>query len=110
MLKFIFEYVLPISFVGLGVNTIYGLVHFAQLTRMLKVRHPDTWRMLGEPSLVRNNTPVNGLKTQRFIFKGEYRSLNDPDITRLAGRSKISAVAQLVLFAVASAAMFIAGA
>jgi predicted RND superfamily exporter protein len=43
----------------------------------LKRAHRQTWIELGSPSIILNNSIMNGLQTIRFIFGNRYKALND---------------------------------
>lgn len=67
-----------IVFLVLGVGVAVGFVLHSRFLKILKTRHPDVWETLGKPSLFLNNSIKNGWAVQRFLFKKEYLSLNDP--------------------------------
>ena len=56
-----------------------------RLWRAVESRHPDTWHALGEPRTGRM-VPARGRLLKRFVRQRGHLSLNDSEITALAGR------------------------
>jgi hypothetical protein len=75
-----------ILFAFLFVGTILYLALVRKLLNRLETNHPATWQELGVPSLFLNNTRINNLLVLRFLWKGQYLSLQDPALTQLASR------------------------
>lgn len=65
----------------------------------IRVRHPETWKALGSPTLILNNSIANSLRMERFLWRGEYRVLGDRGLNRLAASIKIAFVVYGAVFA-----------
>jgi len=74
-----------------------GLSH--ALYKRLSSNHPDKYRQMGEPGLIRNNRPGMGIGLMKFIFRREDRPLNDPRVSRLTAFMFVLAICNYVLFA-----------
>jgi hypothetical protein len=51
--------------------------------------HVDTYKALGEFSLLANNSPANSAKFTTFLLKKAYLALDDPQITNKGNRCKL---------------------
>lgn len=56
-----------------------GAVLHTMLLSRLRTHHPQTWMRLGHPTIF-----VGRLAVMRFLLNGEYVSLGDVQLTRLA--------------------------
>ena len=65
-----------------GIVTYLAVVHF--LFERLANAHGPTWEQLGCPRLFKRLAFGDTLKFFRFLWRGEYASLNDPVVTSLA--------------------------
>lgn len=74
------------------------VVLYARLLYVLRHRHRETWTALGEPSLILNNSVMNSVRVQRFVWTREYRKLADRELTLLAGVLQFAALAYCVAF------------
>jgi len=59
-----------------------GVFNHAQVIRNLRERHPDTWQMLGAPTLIRNNSISNSRRLRAYIKRSEYKALGDSALDR----------------------------
>jgi hypothetical protein len=66
-----------IFFYSLIVLFIIGYAMHNKFLNTLQEKYPSIWVSLGSPTLFANNTPQNGFAIQRYIFKKEYKTLND---------------------------------
>jgi len=66
----------------LGVFVVFGLWKHSRFLNYLRDNHRAVWESLGSPSLILNNSILNGLKTQKFIFTRAYRKQNDINLTK----------------------------
>ena len=81
-----------------GFATLLAL-HFATLRR-LREEHPQAWRELGSPTPILNNSIANNIAIFRFVHRGRYKILNDPDLAWLFAIQRIvTPVYLLVLLA-----------
>ena len=70
------------SLMFIGVLVWFGLC--VKLFNALKERHPETYENMGSPGLFRNNTLSNNISFMRFLFKKEWRTLDDKGISKLS--------------------------
>lgn len=54
-----------------------------RLFKILETRHPEKYESMGKPGLIVNNTPSATLTFMKFLFKREWRDLNDPGLAAL---------------------------
>lgn len=76
--------------IGLGVHHVF--------LRRLRLKHPETWVALGSPSLILNNSIQNGFAVMRFLWKRQYKSLNDPALTKLCNFIVVYSTVYIVFF------------
>jgi hypothetical protein len=72
-----------------GLMFILGGVYFYLIKKTfnrLEECHPDKYDSLGRPSLISNNTPSNNIKFIKFIFKRDWKDLNDNKISSLGNK------------------------
>lgn len=81
----ILQFALPIVFAACFVMVIIWLGCCVRLFSLIKTRHPDKYKEMGEPSLIMNNSLRNNLAFMRFLFRREDRALGDPVVTRITG-------------------------
>lgn len=74
------------------------VVLYVRFLYVLRHRHRETWTALGEPSLILNNSIMNSVRVQRFVWTGAYRRLADRELTLLANVLRLAALAYLVAF------------
>ncbi len=75
-----------------------GLCLTNVLMSYIRKQHNATWEKLGSPSLITNNSIQNNLAFQRFLWKKEYRHLDDKKLNLLAGITRYFEVLYLLLF------------
>jgi hypothetical protein len=95
------------AFVILMISCIVGFALHSYFLRELRSRHPDIWESLGRPTLIMNNSISNGLAVQRFLWRREYESLDDPEFVQLSRVLRTFGIAYLVLFALIVLGFFI---
>ncbi|ATX80710.1 hypothetical protein Ga0123461_2309 [Mariprofundus aestuarium] len=54
-----------------------------KLFKILETRHPETYKTMGSPTLIMNNSLSNNISFMRFLFKREWRDLNDDGLSSL---------------------------
>jgi hypothetical protein len=92
--------VFPILF---GVLFIAIFVWFFLCNKMFKtlaLRHPEKYEAMGKPSLIMNNSLSNNVSFIKFLFKREWRDLNDPSVTSLGKIMCVFIMLYLALFLV----------
>jgi len=73
------------------------------LHKRLASTHPEKYRQMGEPQLVRNNRPGMGVRLFKFIFTREDRPLNDPQLSRLTAIMLAFSICYFAIFLFLSA-------
>lgn len=68
--------------------------------RHLRLNHQETWKALGSPSLVLNNTPMNNLRVTGFLLTGRHRELGDPKLSRYVYAIRLMLALFLCIFLV----------
>ena len=73
-----------------------------RLFKILETRHPEKYESMGKPSLIMNNSLSGNITFMKFLFKREWRYLDDTGLATL-GKSMlvffaIHTVGFLVLF------------
>lgn len=86
-------------FVLLLIISIPVLVSQALFYKRLRQFHEPTWRDLGEPGVLRNNTFRVGMTVSRFVWKRRYKSLGDSQLEKLGTTLTIFQTAWLIVFA-----------
>lgn len=103
------EEIFPIVFATLFVSVILWFYLCKKLFTMLEIHHPAVYEAMGKPSLIMNNTISNNILFMKFLFKREWRELNDMKIAALGKFMLAYAVAYmlaLLLIAIAMNFMF----
>lgn len=80
------------------------LVSVARLFGRLRRGHPNAYRGLGEPSFL-NNSIGNSFRTFKFLFSGEYKSLQDSQVNTLAAFARGFFILGLALYCVCAVAL-----
>lgn len=68
-----------------GLMWVQFVIYFYVLIRVfkqLKEEHPEVWRELGSPTLIKNNTFENTATFFRFLRHGKYNEIDDPLLTK----------------------------
>jgi len=68
------------------------------LYKCLASNHPEKYRLMGEPGLIKNNHPGSGLRLMKFIFTREDRPLNDSRVSRLTSFMLVLSICYLAVF------------
>ncbi len=90
--------VIPVVF-GLMLISVFIWFGFCiRLFKLLETRHPKKYDAMGRPSLIMNNSISNNILFAKFLFKQEYRELNDPLIVKLGEFMRRFLVVFLVVF------------
>jgi pyridoxal biosynthesis lyase PdxS len=71
-------------FAAFFVLILVGIFWHRQLERLLRERHPEELDKLEAKD--EEKEAEAGTSLQRFIWRGRYRRLRDPDVSRVAGR------------------------
>lgn len=69
-----------------GLMLILGGVYFYLVKKTfnrLEECHPEKYNSLGRPSLISNNSPSNNIKFIKFLFKRDWKDLNDEKVASL---------------------------
>jgi len=54
-----------------------------KLFKILEIRHPEKYENMGRPSLIMNNSLASNITFMKFLFKQEWRALNDTGLAAL---------------------------
>ena len=81
MIEYLVYNIKPISYVFVWVMVLVGFPLNWRFRSILKNHHPSEWSRLGSPSFPQQ--PGTTLKLLRFVWRGEYRRLGDPRLTRV---------------------------
>jgi len=73
----------PIIFAVLFCSVFVWFYLCHRLFKILKTRHPEKYASMGSPTLIMNNSLANNIAFMKFLFKREWRSLNDDGLTSL---------------------------
>ena len=72
-----------------AVNNIRYLDSISKLLGLLKTKHPESWRSLGEPSFWSLCFSIKkSLRVWRFISKEEYSAIGDEELTALGSQAR----------------------
>lgn len=80
--------VFPIMFGVLFCAVFVWLFLCHRLFKMLETKHPDKYASMGKPSLIMNNPLSSNMTFMKFLFKREWRDLDDTSVAAL-GRSML---------------------
>lgn len=69
-----------------------------RMYRLLKERHHETWSTLGEPRNLFRTSIQNQILLNRFVWRGQYRALNDDQLSAVCSWLKILGIAFGVAF------------
>ncbi|MDG1732869.1 MAG: hypothetical protein P8M49_12910 [Thalassotalea sp.] len=90
-----------IFFVFFGAMGFVVLVWFLLVTKLFNLieqNHPDKFQDMGEPHLSKNNTLSTNVAFMRYLFKKEWTSLNDPELTSLSITMRRIFITTLIVF------------
>ncbi len=59
-----------------------------RLFKILETRHPEKYEAMGKPSLIMNNNLSSNITFMKFLFKREWRELEDSALSTL-GKSML---------------------
>ena len=82
----IFSVVWGVGFICMFPLAILNFYFMYKLLRSLRKQYPSTWEGLGSPTIFFNNSMKNTIATLRFIYKKEYKKLNDQSISTVCKR------------------------
>lgn len=63
-----------------------------RLFKILETRHPEKYESMGKPSLIMNNSISSNITFMKFLFKREWKELDDTGL-ELLGRSMLVFIA-----------------
>lgn len=85
--------VFPIMFGVLFCSVFVWFFLCYRLFKILETRHPEKYESMGKPSLIMNNSISSNITFMKFLFRREWRELDDSGLATL-GKS------MLVFFAI----------
>ena len=101
----LFDVLFVLSLPVLVVNTVTGFVLHYFFLRRMRTGHPETWRRLGSPTMILNNSVGNGLRTTAFVWKREWKRLKDPVVARLVWSARVVMVVQVLALGTSAAGL-----
>lgn len=90
--------VLPIMFGVLFCSVFVWFFLCYRLFKILETRHPDKYESMGKPSLIMNNSLSTNITSMKFLFKREWRELEDSGLAKLGKSMLAFFAAYMVLF------------
>jgi hypothetical protein len=66
-----------------------------ELLNTLREHHPEEWRRLGSPTLIRNSSVGNNLAVMRFLLEKQYEALGDEGLDRISRTLRLVALAYI---------------
>lgn len=69
-----------------------------KLFNLIEQNHPEKYQDMGEPHLFKNNTLSTNVAFMRYLFKKEWTSLGDPELTSLSTTMRRIFISTLVVF------------
>jgi hypothetical protein len=87
-----------IAFIALFGMAILWLVLCQWVFRRLKLRHLAKYELMGNPHLIRNNTPRMNWELLRFVLGGGWAGLEDPELSGVGQFIRVLFVVYLVGF------------
>lgn len=78
------------------------VVMYIRMLRLLRTQHNDVWVSLGSPRLWFARTTAETRDTLRFLWRHEYRALEDDHFSRLCEAVRILYMSFIALFIVAA--------
>jgi len=75
--------VFPIMFGVLFCSVFVWFFLCYRLFKILETRHPEKYVSMGKPSLIMNNSLSSNFTFMKFLFKREWRELNDSGLATL---------------------------
>ena len=79
---------------------IVWLVMINALWKRLRTRHPDKYRIMGEPKMFPKNSFKCGLTTIKFLFLREHKELNDKSLSLLSDSMLLLLAVYIILLLV----------
>lgn len=81
------------------VTGLSSVVLYALVLRLLRHRHPETWKELGAPTLIASNSMRNASRFWMFNLRRRYKRLGDASIERLFRWMNFFSIVYGVVFA-----------
>lgn len=69
-----------------------------RLFKILENRHPEKYESMGKPSLIMNNSLSNNIKFMKFLYKREWRELDDSGLATLSKAMLVFFVIYMISF------------
>ena len=78
------EKIFPIAFGILFCSVLVWFILCHRFFKILETRHPEKYESMGKPSLIMNNSISNNLSFMKFIFRKEWKQINDNGLAFLS--------------------------
>lgn len=89
-----------LSLAAYGIISLGSVFLERKLYKRLREHHPEVWEQLHAPSLWPNISFKANIAVHRFLHRGEYRSLHDPELDRIATLARYRDILAYGLFAI----------
>jgi hypothetical protein len=96
-----------VLFCVLFVSVVVWLATVTWLFRRLRLRHLETFEVIGSPDLFRNNTPQTNWLFLKFLYGPQWKALDDGPLVTVLHVMRWFAVIYMILFAALVASTFI---
>src|SRR5215471_180462 len=92
-----------IAFWGICLGTV---ITWSQTRTSIELNHPALWKELGSPGFSGFN-PVARHRLGMFIISGRFRSIGDPELSKLGNRARAMVLLQMGLFSALAIGIFL---
>lgn len=90
--------IVPVLFGVLMCSVFFWFYLCHRMFGILRTRHPEKYEAMGKPTLIMNNSISNNLSFIKFLFKREWRALDDGALENLGNGMLVFVVFYTVLF------------
>ena len=59
------------------------------MTKRFEAQHLETWKQMGEPNIIWNNSSKNNANLQRYLKNKEYLKIDDPKLTKWCRNTRL---------------------
>ena len=96
------EFLFTATAVAFVCLSVVGAAHSISLVKLLRLRHPVMWSILGRPDGTSNADSVsNATALIPFLWRREYLELGDPQLSVVCERCRMGMVLSFLAFALA---------
>ncbi|WNC72212.1 hypothetical protein RGQ13_19130 [Thalassotalea psychrophila] len=92
------EVIFFMFFCAMAIVVLIWFFLVTKLFDLIEQNHPEKFQDMGCPHLFKNNTLSNNLLFMRYLFKKEWTTLNDRELTSLSAAMRRILVTTLIVF------------